>query len=418
MTEVPATQPEPSRAAVSFILVTVALDVLSLGLIIPVFPTLIEQLAGGDAAYGAKVFGLFGTMWALMQFIFQPVLGGLSDRYGRRPVVLLSNLGLGLDYILMALAPSLALLFIGRAISGICASSFSTATAYIADVTAPEKRAAAFGKIGAAFGLGFVLGPAIGGLLGSADPRLPFWVAAAFSLANAAYGYFVLPESLPKERRSAFTLKKANPIGSLQLLASSAELTGLALVNFIYQLAHAVLPAVFVLYAGYRYQWDARAVGLALAAVGVCSAIVQGGLIKPVVARFGERRTLIAGLLFGAVGMSLYGLAPTGQLVMLTIPIMAMWGLANPAAQGLMTRLVKPAEQGQLQGANASLTAIASLIGPGLYTQTFAHFIASGRDWVLPGAPFLLAGGLLALAAVMAARVTREPQAAAASKPL
>jgi MFS transporter, DHA1 family, tetracycline resistance protein len=418
MTEVPATQPEPSRAAVSFILVTVALDVLSLGLIIPVFPTLIEQLAGGDAAYGAKVFGLFGTMWALMQFIFQPVLGGLSDRYGRRPVVLLSNLGLGLDYILMALAPSLALLFIGRAVSGICASSFSTATAYIADVTAPEKRAAAFGKIGAAFGLGFVLGPAIGGLLGSADPRLPFWVAAAFSLANAAYGYFVLPESLPKERRSAFTLKKANPIGSLQLLASSAELTGLALVNFIYQLAHAVLPAVFVLYAGYRYQWDARAVGLALAAVGVCSAIVQGGLIKPVVARFGERRTLIAGLLFGAVGMSLYGLAPTGQLVMLTIPIMAMWGLANPAAQGLMTRLVKPAEQGQLQGANASLTAIASLIGPGLYTQTFAHFIAPGRDWVLPGAPFLLAGGLLALAAVMAARVTREPQAAAASKPL
>ena len=416
MTDHTQLSPEPSRAAVSFILVTVALDVLSLGLIIPVLPKLIEQLSGGDTAYAAQVFGVFGTMWALMQFVFQPVLGALSDRYGRRPIILLSNLGLGLDYILMAVAPGLALLFIGRAISGICAASFSTATAYIADVTPPEKRAAAFGKIGAAFGLGFVLGPAIGGLLGSTHPRLPFWVAAAFSLANAAYGYFVLPESLPKDRRSAFSLKRANPIGSIHLLRSSAQLTGLAAVGFIYQLAHAVLPAVFVLYAGYRYHWDARAVGFALAMVGICSAIVQGGFIKPIVARFGERRTLIAGLMFGAVGMSLYGLAPTGQMVLLAIPIMSMWGLANPAAQGLMTRLVKPTEQGQLQGAGASLTAIAGLIGPGLYTQTFAHFIAQGRDWVLPGAPFLLAGSLLALAALLATRVTREPQPPSPSK--
>ena len=407
MTSSTATPPAPSRAAVSFILVTVALDVLALGLIIPVLPKLVENFAGGDTAHAARVLGLFGTAWALMQFVFQPILGMASDRFGRRPIVLLSNFGMGLDYIFMALAPSLAILFIGRLISGICAASFSTATAYIADVTQPEKRASAFGKIGAAFGLGFVLGPAIGGLLGAAHPRLPFWVAAAFSLANAAYGYFVLPESLPNDRRSPFQWRRANPIGSLQLLRSNPMLTSLAAVNFLYQLAHVVLPSVFVLYAGYRYGWDTSAIGLCLATVGICSAIVQGGLIRPIISRLGERWTLITGLIFGTVGFALYGLAPTGPLFLMAIPIMTFWGLATPASQGLMTRLVSPSEQGQLQGAGSSLTAIASLIGPGLFTQVFAHFISGDRAAQIPGAPFLLASCMLACATVLAWVTTR-----------
>src|SRR6267378_6289311 len=208
----------PRRAALAFIFVTVVLDMLALGMIVPVLPKLVEDFVGGNTARAAEIYGLFGTVWALMQFIFSPVLGALSDRYGRRPVILISNLGLGLDYLVMALAPSLAWLFVGRIISGITAASFSTAYAYIADVTEPEKRAGAFGMVGAAFGVGFVLGPAVGGLLGTLDPRLPFWVAAAFSLANAAYGYFVLPESLPRERRTAFSWARANPVGSLRLL--------------------------------------------------------------------------------------------------------------------------------------------------------------------------------------------------------
>ena len=388
------------------ILITLLLDVMSLGIIIPVFPKLVEGFMAGDTAGAASVFGVFGIAWALMQLIFQPVLGSLSDQYGRRPVILLSNFGLGLDYIVMALAPDLAWLFVGRVISGITAASFSTATAYIADVTPPERRAQNFGMIGVAFGLGFILGPAIGGLLGNHDPRLPFWVAAAFSLLNAVYVLFVLPESLAKDQRKPFAAANLNPFRSLTLLRSHPQLMGLAGVNFLYQLAHAVLPSIFVLYAGYRYGWNARDVGLALAAVGVCSAIVQGGLIRPVVGRIGERPALIIGLLCGAVGFAIYGLAETGTMFLAGLPIMALWGLASPSAQALMTRRVGPMDQGLLQGANGSIMAIANLIGPGLFTQTFALFIGPEAGWHLPGAPFLLAALLLALAAALAWRIT------------
>lgn len=389
-----------------FIFITVVLDVLALGMIIPVLPTLVAGFLGGDTRRAAEMFGLFGTVWALMQFIFAPVLGALSDRFGRRPVILLSNLGLGLDYVLMALAPTLGWLFLGRVISGITAASIPTAFAYIADVTPVEKRAGAFGMIGGAFGLGFVLGPALGGWLGSLDPRLPFWVAGALSLANAAYGFLVLPESLPPERRTAFSLRRANPVGALRLLRSHRELLGLAGVLFLASLAHEVLPSVFVLYAGHRYGWDARDVGFMLAAVGVCAAIVQGGLVQPVVSRFGERRALLAGLCFGAAGFALYGLAPTGFLLCLGIPVMMLWGLAGPAAQGLMSRRVSPNEQGQLQGAHSSLRGIAGLIGPGLFTLTFAASIGPWREWGVPGAAFLLAAMLMFAGFVLAWFVT------------
>ena len=394
------------RPAFAFIFVTIVLDMMALGMIIPVLPKLIEDFLGGDTAGAAKVYGVFGTVWALMQFFAMPIMGALSDRYGRRTVILLSNFGLGLDYVLMALAPNLAWLFVGRVISGITAASISTGMAYIADVTPVEKRAASFGKVGVAFGLGFVLGPALGGLLGSVDPRLPFWAAAGFSLANAMYGLFVLPESLAPDKRRAFDWRRANPMGSLKLLRSHPELFGLATVLFLSTLAHAVLPATFVLYAGYRYGWDARMVGLMLALIGAASAVVQGVLVGPSVRRFGERRVLLAGLCAGSVGFIVYAFAPTGAMFMSGVVVVALWGLASPAAQGLMTRHIGPSEQGELQGANGSILGIATMIGPTLFAGTFAYFIGEGTRWHVPGAAFLLAAALLATAAFVAAQVT------------
>jgi DHA1 family tetracycline resistance protein-like MFS transporter len=407
----------PRRAALAFILVTVTLDMLALGVIIPVLPKLVESFLGGDTARAARVYGVFGTVWALMQFLCSPLQGALSDRFGRRPVVLLSNLGLGLDYVLMAAAPTLTWLFVGRAVSGMTAASISTTYAYIADVTPPEKRATAYGGIGVAFGLGFVLGPAIGGLLGGLSPRLPFWVAAIASLANALYGFFVLPESLPVENRAPLSFARANPIGSLLLLRSYRGLLGLAVVSFIAQLAHSVLPSVFALYAGYRYGWDERAVGLTLAGVGVSSALVQGLLVRPA-SRFGDRRVLLGGLLFGVAGFAIYGLAPTGAIFWLGIPVMGLWGLANPALQGLMTRLVAPSEQGRLQGGNSSLMGIAGLFGPSVFTLTFATFIGPRAPLSLPGAPFLLASSLLVVAWILAFAVTRGVPPAAITRAL
>ena len=396
----------PRKAAVLFILVTVLLDMLSFGIIIPVLPKLVEEFLGGDTAQAAIIYGLMGTAWALMQFVCSPIQGALSDRFGRRPVVLLSNFGLGLDYIVMALAPNVIWLVIGRTISGIASSSFSTAGAYIADVTPVEQRAAAYGKIGMVFGLGFVFGPAMGGWLGAFDPRWPFWGAAALSLLNACYGYFVLPESLPEQRRMAFAWRRANPVGSLVLLRSHHELFGLAAVAFLGYLAHAVLPSTSVLYMGYRYGWGPAAVGLMMAGVGVAAMIVQGGLIRPITARFGERTTLLAGSLSGAAGFFTYGAAPEGWMFCLGIPVMAFWGLAGPATQALMSRRVSASEQGQLQGAIASINGVTGLIGPSLFPQVFAYFIGPGVLWHVPGAPFVLASLLLVLAAVIAWRTT------------
>jgi DHA1 family tetracycline resistance protein-like MFS transporter len=390
-----------ARRALAFIFCTVTLDVLALGIMIPVLPTIVLGFMDGDTAGAAKVFGLFATAWGLMQFLCSPLLGALSDRYGRRPVILISCLGLGLDYIFMAIAPSLTLLFVGRIISGITAATISTAFAYIADVTPEDGRAKAFGLVGMAFGLGFVLGPAIGGLLGGLDPRLPFWVSAAACLINAAFGWFVLPESLPPERRMAFEWKRANPVGSLNLLRSQRQLLGLATIDFIVNVAHQVLPSVFVLYAAYRYGWDETTVGLTLAFVGICSAIVQGLIVGPAVTWLGPRRALIAGLLFGGLGMVIYGLAPSGPWFWLGVPVMSLWGITGPTIMDMMSRKVSPSEQGQLQGANSSSRSVTGLLGPAIFTATFAWLI----HW-LPGAPFLLAALLLVAAAAVAWVVT------------
>jgi DHA1 family tetracycline resistance protein-like MFS transporter len=390
----------------AFIYVTIILDVLGFGIIIPVLAPLVVSFTRNEAE-GAFFFGVLLTVWSFMQFCFSPLLGTLSDRFGRRPVLILSAIGLGLDYIIMALAPTLAWLFVGRILSGICASSYPTAAAYVADVTPPEKRAASYGMIGAAFGVAFILGPALGGVLGGLGLRTPFWASAAMSLTSAAYGLFVLPESLRKEVRKPVSWRRANPVGSLGLLRSHRGLFGLASVNFLNFLAFQVLPSVFVLYAGVRYGWGPLEVGLTLTLVGVCQIAVQGGLVKPLIKRFGERKMLSLGLLAGMSGLAIYGTAPFGLAVLLGVPVYAFIGLVQPALQSLMTRRVSPSEQGQLQGANASLVGLTGIIGPILFTSIFSYFIAPTSIGFLPGAPFYLAALLFLAAAALAARVTR-----------
>jgi DHA1 family tetracycline resistance protein-like MFS transporter len=401
------------RAAVGFILVSVWLDVLSLGVIIPVFAPLIQMFEGGNAAAAGRFIGLFATVWALAQFFGAPILGSLSDRFGRRSVLLISLFGLAFDYLLMAFAPTLGWLFVGRVISGLTAAGMAVASAYIADVTPPEKRAATFGLIGAAWGVGFIVGPAIGGFLGDINLRLPFLGAAGLTLIGALYGLFVLPESLAPENRSAFSWDNANPVGSLGFLGSHRELLTLSSVNFLLQLAHNVLPTVFVLYASNRYGWNLRATGSALALTGVCNIVVQGLLVKQVVARVGEWGAVLAGLVFGGLGFAIYGLAPTGQTFLLGTPVFALIGLFGPGFQGLVTRRVSASEQGRLQGANASLAGMAGVIGPLMFGFTYAWFVAPGHPSV-PGAAFMLAAGLHAIAALIAIIVmARAPRRAA-----
>src|SRR6266849_198033 len=408
--------PNSSRAAFTFILIMVAFDFLAFGIIAPVLPDLIRQFEGGDFARASSITGYFGFAWATMQFIFSPILGAWSDRFGRRPVILISCFGLSVDYVFMALAPSLRWLFVGRIISGITTSNVATAFAYVTDVTPAEKRARQFGLISAAFGLGFIIGPAVGGFLGNINLRFPFWAAAGLSLANALYGLFILPESLPRERRAKSAWHMANPLGSLNLLRSHPELAGLSVVTTLYYLAHNALPSVWVLYTEYRYSWNQRDIGLSLAVVGVCAAVVSGVLVGPFVKRFGERRSLLSGLLFGTLGFAGFALAARGWMVMAVIPFIALWGIAAPAMQSLMARHVDPTSQGKLQGAINSLRAITGMAGPVLFTQIFTIAISPRYGLHLPGAPYYLAALLLGASMLLAVYVTR-PSGAAVSSP-
>jgi MFS transporter, DHA1 family, tetracycline resistance protein len=411
------TTASPARpAAFYFVVITVALDMLAIGIIIPVLPKLIEHFLDGNTVRAAKYVGLFSMLFAGIQFLVSPILGALSDRFGRRPVILMSNLGLGLDYIVMALAPTLPWLFLGRAIAGVTSASVSTAGAYIADVTPPEQRAAKFGMLGAAFGFGFVIGPAIGGMLGSYDLHYPFWAAAAMSLLNFSYGFFVLPESLKPENRSKFSWLRANPVGSLLLLISNRQLWSFGSAIFFSQLAHTVLPAVFVLYAGYRYGWGPWDVGLVLAAVGVASVSVQGGLVKPFVKKLGERKAAILGLVCGAAALAWYGTAWTGPLVWIGVPVAAMWGLFNATSQSIMSKNVTALEQGKLQGANTSILALANMTGPWFFTYAFADSIDPRYGINLPGIPFWCAAGFLGVAALITIFVTRPMEKLASEK--
>lgn len=381
-------------AAVGFIFVTLLLDITGLGIIIPVLPQLIQELTGSDVSQAARYGGLLLFAYAFFQFLFAPLVGALSDRYGRRPVLLLSLLGFGLDYIVLALAPTLAWLFVARVVSGIFGASFSTGFAYIADVSPPEKRAQNFGLVGAAFGLGFIVGPVSGGLLGELGPRVPFFVAAALSLLNMAYGYFVLPESLPVERRRAFEWKRANPIGALVALRRYPQVLGLiGSLVFLYIASHAV-QGTWSYFVIEKFDWSPKDIGLSLGAVGILSALVQGFLIRKAIPALGAWRTLIFGMVCNVVGLILFALVQQQWMLYAFLVPYALGGLAGPALQGLLSNGVSENEQGELQGAMSSMMSATSIVGPVLMTSIFAAFTQEGTGMYFPGAPFA-AGALL-----------------------
>ncbi len=394
----------PRKAALAFIFLVVLIDVLAFGLIIPVLPHLVEQFTGSKAQ-AALWIGIFGTLFAAIQFVCSPIQGALSDRYGRRPVILLSCLGLGLDFVIMALAPGLWWLLLARVFSGLFSASFTTANAYIADITPPEQRARNYGLIGAAFGLGFTLGPVLGGWLGEIDLHLPFWFAAGLALLNFCYGLFVLPESLaPASRAQRFDWSAARPLAAIRLIGRYPAIIGLAGVVFIANLAHYVYPSVFVLFADVRYGWGPWQVGWVLFVVGVCSVIVNVAVVGRAVKAMGERRALIFGLSCGVVGFLVYAFASSGWMFLAGVPVSALWAMAGPASQALITRQVAVDMQGRIQGALMSLVSVAGILAPIAFASIFGLFISDHAPVAFPGAPWMLAALLLLVAVLIAAR--------------
>ncbi len=395
------------RAGLAFVLVTIWIDVLSWGVTIPVYPRLIVSFMGGDVVAAATIAGLFMTLFAAIQLFAAPVLGALSDRYGRRPVILIACAGLSIDMAVMAFAPNIWWLLATRVLHAVTAATQSAAGAYIADVTKPEDRAKAYGYMGAAFSFGFIVGPGIGGVLGQIDIRLPFMVGAALAFVNALYGYFLLPESLAPENRAPFRWKQANPFGAAAFLNRDRPLRALASVNLMTQLAHQIYPALWVLYTSYRYQWDALMVGVTLAISGVAAMLVQSFLVGPVVKALGERRAVMIGFAFWAAAFAVEGYAPTTWIFLLGIPLGALSAFAGPALSSLMSQRVAADAQGQLQGANSALISIAGLIGPLIYTGLFAFFIADERAFKIPGAPFFFAAAMILAGLALAYDATR-----------
>lgn len=395
------------KPAILFIFITLFLDVFGIGVIIPVLPKLVEQLQGNNLQAATYSVGLLGALYALMQFVFSPVLGSLSDRFGRRPVILMSLFGSGIDYLVLAWAPTIGWLYLARIVSGITAANFSAASAYIADVTPPEKRAAGFGMIGAAFGLGFIAGPAVGGLLGTYGLRMPFVVAAGITLLNWLYGFFVLPESLAPENRRPFTWSSAHPIKALTALGRWPIVMGLAWTYFLTMLAGNIYQSLWVLYTGERYQWDSKMVGWSLTLVGVMAAIVQGGLAGRILKVIGEKRGMYVGLLAMAVAMACYGSATQGWMLFGIILIGSLAGIGSPATQSMISQAVPADEQGAVQGALNSITSIAGVLAPLIWTAMFSWAIAPERSMKIPGLPFYGAAVVSLLAAVLAWRAFR-----------
>jgi DHA1 family tetracycline resistance protein-like MFS transporter len=407
-----------SVPGVPFIMVSLFLATLGIGLVLPVMPKLIASFLGDDLIRASDYYGLFIAVYATMQFIFAPLLGGLSDRLGRRPVLLTSQLGAGLDYLLLACAPNLGWFFVGRVISGITGASFSTATAYIADVTPPEKRAQSFGLVGAAFGFGFIVGPAVGGVLSKISLQAPFFAASALYGVNFLYGLFFVPESLALEDRRPLAFARANPLGSLKNLGRHPIVLGLAVMLTFSFLAQQILQSVWALYTEARYGWTVLDVGLSLGVVGLASAIIQGGLLRVIMPRLGEQRTLLFGTVMSALGFAAFGLSTEGwMLYAFTFPF-ALRGLAQPSAQSLMTKHVGKNEQGELQGSLASLLSITAIIGPLVGTRLFARFGDHRRTPYIPGMPYFAAAALDLIGLVLALRLfarMREADAAPAA---
>lgn len=401
------------KAALGFIFITLLIDVTGFGLIIPVMPELIMQITGADVSAASKYGGWLLFSYAIMQFLFAPVLGNLSDRFGRRPVLLISLLGFSVDYLIQGFAPTILWLFIGRLIAGICGSSFTTASAYIADVSAPEERAKNFGMVGAAFGLGFIIGPMLGGFLGEWGVRVPFFVAAGLAFLNACYGYFILPESLPKEDRRPFELRRANPMGSLLHLRKYPAVKGLiATMVLIYIAAHAV-QSNWTYFTKEVFSWSEWMIGLSLGVVGLLVGAVQGGLIRIVNPWLGDRRCIYIGLILYALGMFLFAFASASWMMFVFLIPYCLGGIAGPALQAIISNQVPSNEQGELQGALTSLISVTSIIGPPLMTNLFAWFTDGTMSLYFPGVSFFLGGILMLASAWFAFRTLRVRQLAA-----
>ena len=392
---------ETKKAAVGFIFITLLIDVIGLGLIIPVMPRLIADLLGNNSISLASRYGGWLTFcYAIMQFLFAPVLGNLSDQYGRRPVLLFSLFGLGIDYVFLCFAPSIIWLFVGRSIAGITGASFTTATAYIADISNEENRAKNFGMVGAAFGIGFIIGPLLGGLLGEYGARVPFYAAAAFSLVNWLYGYFILPESLDKSIRRKFNWKRANPLGSLMQLRKYPSVAGLIIsVALIYLASHAV-QSNWSFYNMEKFHWSPRMIGISLGLIGLLVAIVQGGLVRFVNPTFGNEKSIFIGLIFYTVGLIFFAFAASTWMMFVFLLPYCLGGIAGPALQSIISGNVPPNEQGELQGALTSVISATSIVGPLLMTSLFSWFTSDQTPIYFPGAPFL-AGAILMLCSLI-----------------
>lgn len=391
-----------------FIFITLLLDIIGLGIIIPVVPELIEQLIHGGINDAAKIGGWLTFAYAIMQFFCAPIIGNLSDQFGRRPVLLFSLIGFGFDYLLLALSPSIAWLFVGRLIAGITGASITTASAYIADVSTPENRSQNFGLIGVAFGIGFIVGPVLGGVLGDYGARLPFYVAAALCFANALYGYFVLPESLPVENRRPFSWKRANPVGTLRQLNKYPKVLGLvASLVLIYIASHAI-QSNWNFYTIFKFQWTAKQVGYSLGFVGILVGLTQGGLIRIVIPKFGQAKSIYIGLFLYCIGFTLFAFAWEGWMMYVFMIPYALGGIAGPALQGYMSSQVPANEQGELQGGLTSLMSATAIVGPPLMTNLFAYFSKPNPIVVFPGAHFLMAALLTLASAILAMRSVKK----------
>ena len=383
-----------------FVIITVAIDMLAFGLIIPVVPTLVQELGNISAERATLYIGGLGTTYAFMNFLFGPMLGALSDRFGRRPVLLASIATLSIDFLIMGFANSIWLLFLGRALSGISGATYSTANAYIADVTEPENRGKAFGMVGAAFGFGFIFGPVMGGILGEFDPRAPFFAAAALALLNFCYGFFVLPESLEEEPRRPFVPSRSNPFGAVKHFSKLPHVSWFLVSAGVFFLAHTVYPSTWPIHGEIRYDWSPKEIGLSLGLVGLGAAVVQAGLIGIALKRFGAVRTALYGIIINALALFAYAFAGLGWVVFLIIPLGALGGVASPTLNSLMSTVTPKNAQGELQGASASLNSFAMIFGPMIMAGALFYFTEPGTPLHFPGAAFLLAGILTAFSII------------------
>jgi len=399
---------KPRKAALTFIFITVLIDVIGLGIIIPVIPDLIMELTGKGLSAAALYGGWLLFSYSFTQFIFSPVVGGLSDKYGRRPVLLASLFAFGIDYIILGFAPTIIWLFAARIVSGITGASFTTASAYIADISEPEKRSQNFGIIGAAFGLGFIIGPVIGGLLGHYGSRVPFFAAAGLTLINFLYGYFVLPESLPKANRRPFELKRANPLGSLKQIKKFPSIMSLVGVFFLLYMANHATQTTWTYYTMEKFNWDTRMVGISLGVVGFFIAIVQGGLTRIVIPKYGEVKSIYFGLFAYAIGLLGFAFSPTGLIMLIVIIPYSLGGFAGPALQGLISNKVPANQQGELQGALTSLISFTAIFGPPIMANLFGYFTAHNAPIHFPGVSFFTGAILIIVALFLAMKALKH----------